>query len=606
LSWALPLPVVVPLLAAALNAALDHVTPRWAHDGVTILGVAAAFVFSILILVHSMSGETLHWFGGWRPRSGVAIGIGFAVDPLGAGMAVLASGLTLAALVYSLTFVETASRSYDILLAAFGGAMCGFALTGDLFNMFVWFELMGVAAYALAGFKVSELGPLQGAINMAVTNTVGAYFILIGIALLYARTGALNLAQIGRTLSGEHAGGLEIMALTLILVGFLIKAAIVPFHFWLADAHAVAPAPICVLFSGVMVEIGLLGAARVYWTIFDAPFGSHQIAIRNLLVAVGLVTAFLGAAMAFFQQHIKRLLAYSTISHAGVMLVGIGLLDSKSLAGVADLVLAHGLLKGGLFLACGVLLAEFQKVDELRLFGRGRAYPVLGVLFGLGGIGLIGLPYVGAYLGHAQIDEGAVLTHLTWVPPLLMVAAAISAAAILRAGARVFLGWGTRKDWLLTEQPPENPPERDAKVPLMLAITALLIVLGLVVSVVPGLGQRAEYGASRFRDRAAYAERVLHGKPMKEPPARLPFVVQPTTGASVLYGIGAGILTLLFVAFGLWRDRLPDAWRVATGRLAGPPIAVLKGAHSGIIGDYVMWITVGTAILGGVWALTLR
>jgi len=604
MSWMLPLPVVLPLLAAAVNAALDHVTPRWVHDSVTVAGLASSFVFSILIMVDSMSGEPLHWFSGWTPRGGVAIGIGFAVDPLGAGMAVLASGLALAAVLYSLTYIETESRNYDILIGAFGGAMCGFALTGDLFNMFVWFELMGVAAYALAGLKVSELGNLQGGINMAVTNTVGAYFILIGVALLYARTGALNLAQIGRTLAGQHAGGVEIVALTLILVGFLVKAAIVPFHFWLADAHAVAPAPVCLLFSGVMVELGLFGAARVYWTIFDAPFGAHQIAIRNVLIVFGLVTAFVGAVMAFLQSHLKRLLAYSTISHAGMMLAGVGLLDSKSLGGVATLVLSHGLLKGGLFLACGVLLAQFKQIDELRLFGKGRALPVLGVLFGLGAVGLIGLPYVGSYVGHAGIDEGATLTHLTWVSPLLMLAAGISSAAILRAGARVFLGWGPSHDWLLSQQPPEDPPERDARVPLMVAITGVVIVLGLVVSIVPGLSQRAEYGAERFRDRAGYAERVLHGKPMKT--KVLPYAIQPTTGESVVYGIGAGLVTLLFAAFGLWRNRLSDAWRTSAGRVAGPPLAVLKEVHSGVIGDYVMWITLGTALLGGVWALTLR
>jgi multicomponent Na+:H+ antiporter subunit D len=604
MSWLLPLPAVVPLLGAALNAVLDHVTPKWAHNAVTVGSVAASFVFSILIMVDSMSGEQLHWFGGWEPRSGVAIGIGFAVDPLGAGMAVLASGLTLAALVYSLTYIESASRAYDILIAAFAGAMCGFALTGDLFNMFVWFELMGVAAYALAGFKITELGPLQGGLNMAVTNTVGAYFILLGIGLLYARTGALNLAQIGRTLAGQASGGVEIVALTLILVGFLVKAAIVPFHFWLPDAHAAAPAPVCVLFSGVMVELGLFGAARVYWTIFDAPFGAHQVAIRNLLLAFGLVTALLGALMAFLQAHLKRLLAYSTISHAGVMLVGVALLDSKSLGGVGMLVVSHGLLKGGLFLACGVLLTRFGTVEELDLHGKGRALPVLGVLFALGGLGLIGLPYIGSYVGHAAVGEGATLHHLTWIPPLLLVATAVSSAAILRAAARVFLGWGPRDDWLLSVQPPEQPEGRSAWLGGMVAVTVVLVAAGLAVSLVPGLSQRAEYGAERFRDRAGYAERVLHGAPMRE--KRLPYALQPTTAASVAYGAGALALTLLVTAFGLWRNRLSEALRLAGGRVAGPPLAVLRGVHSGVIGDYVMWITVGTALLGGIWALTLR
>jgi multicomponent Na+:H+ antiporter subunit D len=598
-SWLLPLPAVIPLVGAASIIALGHVTPRVVHNLIAVAATAASFVFAILVLVESVPQERLHWFGGWTPRSGVAIGIAFTSDPLGAAMAVLASGLTLAALLYSLAYLTEASHQYHVLMCAFGGAMCGFALTGDLFNMFVWFELMGVAAYALAGFKVRELGTLQGAINFAVTNTIGAYFILVGIALLYARTGALNFAQIGRTLAGEPAGGVEIVALTVILVGFMVKAAIVPFHFWLADAHAVAPAPVCVLFSGAMVELGLLGVARAYWTIFDAPFGSHQIAIRNVLIAAGLITAVVGAVMAFLQSHLKRLLAYSTISHAGAMLVGIGLLDTKSLAGAADLVLSHGLLKGGLFLAAGIVFVKYRGIDEQRLFGKARGDWGLAALFFLGAIGLAGLPYVGTYIGHAQIDEGTVLQHMEWIAPVLMLASGVSTAAILRAGGRIFLGWGSRDDELLSQQPPEEPSDEPGHFVAMTAVTAVLIVLGLVVSIAPGLGQRAEYGAERFRDRAAYADRVLHGIPMKPPEARLPFSVSPTGASSVLYGLGATAIALAVAAFGLWRRRPGAHADVA-------PLRVLRTVHSGVIGDYVMWLTLGTALLGGVWALTLR
>src|SRR5205085_10680426 len=188
-----------------------------------VLAAAAATAVSLLVMLDAQRGDVLHWFGGWHPHGNVAIGIGFVADPLGAGMAAFACGLTTLALAYSWTYMREASRLFDVLMLVFCGAMAGFALTGDLFNMFVWFELMGVAAYALAGFKVEELGPIQGAINFAISNTFGAYLILLGIALLYARTGALNFAQLGQFLAARPADRLVVVALTLVLVGFLVK-----------------------------------------------------------------------------------------------------------------------------------------------------------------------------------------------------------------------------------------------------------------------------------------------------------------------------------------------------------------------------------------------
>ncbi len=186
-----------------------------------------------------------------------------------------------------------------------------------------------------------------------------ALIVLIAPLLFFAALarpvdGVIALSLVGTlaTLAtGQKSSGLVVVAFTLLVAGFLVKPAIVPFHAWLADAHAVAPAPICLLFSGIMVELGLLAVARVYWTVFDAPFGSHQASVRNLLIVLGVVTALLGALMRFLQSHLKRLPAYSTISHAGAMLAGNAVLNTKSLAGVATLVLSHGLIKGALFSA---------------------------------------------------------------------------------------------------------------------------------------------------------------------------------------------------------------------------------------------------------------
>jgi multicomponent Na+:H+ antiporter subunit D len=605
MSWLVPLPLAVPLLSAAALLAGSHVLPRRAQNAIAIAAAATATVFAVLLMLRTERGDVLHWFGGWTPRGTVSIGIDFTADPFGAGLAALACGVVLCCLVYSSTFMHEASGLFDVLVLVFCGAMCGFALTGDLFNMFVWFELMGVAAYALAGFEVRELGPVQGAFNFAITNTVGAYALLLGIGLLYGRTGALNLAQMGKALAGSRTDGLLVVAITLVVVGFLVKAAAVPFHMWAADAHAVAPSPVAALFSALELQLGLFAIARVYWTVFDAPFGGHRDAVRDLLLAVGLASALLGAVMCFLQRHLKRLLAYSTISHSGIILVGIALLDPKGLAGGANLVLSHAFLKGGLFLVVGVLLALGRSVDELRLHGRCRQLRFAGLLFGLGGLGLIGLPYVGSFLGHSLVDDAATREGLHWIVPLTWIAAAISAGTILRAGARVFLGWGPRDDDLLTTEPPEEPPERTAVYGALIAPATVMIALGLAASLVPGLQQRTEAGAEHFRDRAAYVGRVLGAKQI-ERGHRLPYAIAQTPVESWVWGLASGGLAVLVAAFGLWRHRLPAALRARSANMLGPPVRTLKLVHSGIVGDYLMWITVGTAVIGGVWALTLK
>src|SRR3984957_16747283 len=194
----------------------------------------------------------------------------------------------------------------------FLAGITGFCLTGDIFDMFVWFELMGVAAYALTAYRPEERGPIQGALNFAITNSVGAYLSLSGIAVIYGRTGALNMAQIGRAIAGHRPDGLVVVAFLLIITGLLIKSSIVPFHFWLADAHAVAPTPVCVLFSGVMVELGLYGIARVYWSGFGGARGPRA-GLAAIFETLGLLTAVVGALFCFRERHLKRFLAFSKI-----------------------------------------------------------------------------------------------------------------------------------------------------------------------------------------------------------------------------------------------------------------------------------------------------
>jgi multicomponent Na+:H+ antiporter subunit D len=600
MTWIPPLLVAIPLLAAAVTAGLDHVTPDRVQDALVVGASAATTAFAFLLLYRAEGHEVVHWFGGWKPHHGVVLGIDFAVGPLAAGMCAVIGLVVTLALVYSLTFLREAARLFDALMLVALAAMCGFAMSGDLFNLFVWLELMAVSAYALTGFQVERLGPVQGAVNFAITNSLGGYLFAVGIALVYARTGTLNLAQMGSALSHGPVGGLVIVAMTLLFCGFLIKGAVVPFHLWAADAYAVAPAPVCAVLGGVMTDIGLIGVARLYWTVFSVPFG-HGHPVGDVLLWLGIVTALLAGTMAFLQRHLKRMLAYSVVCHIGIMLAGVGLLDSSALAGAELIFLAHALLTAGLFFVAGILHVDHALIDELHLHGRGRGSWVLAVAWFAGTIGLIGTPYVGIYLGHGLVDEGA----RPWVPALLWLASVLAGAALLRAGARIFLGWGDEDDPLLGRAMEEDPLERDVRRPLLVGVALVAVALGVGISVVPGLGQRAKYAADRFRDTGGYAARVLHDHPLP-PPQRLPVSVEHTSLESLLYGGSATILAFGLALVGLYRRRLPRAVSAVGERTVAPPIRVLRELHSGVVGDYVTWIAVGTAVTGGVWAVLLR
>jgi multicomponent Na+:H+ antiporter subunit D len=579
-----PLVVALPLLAAAAVGALGHFAPSRV-DNLVAIGVSIAVtVFSVLLVFRS-EHETIHyWFGGLKPRRGIAIGISFSVDPLSAALAALIGLLATAALVVSWDyFGEAVPQHFHVLMLIFLGSMAGFALSSDLFNMFVFFELMSIAAFALTGYRIEQSQALQGAINFAVVNSIGAFLLLTGIALLYGRTGALNLAQIGQVLSRGRPDGLVVVAFTLVVVGFLTKAGAVPFHFWLADAYAVAPAPVCILFAGVMSDLGLHAVGRTYWDAFSGALRADASSVRGVLIAIGVATALLGAAMAFVQAGLKRMLAFVVISHIGVFLAAVGLLTATGLAGAAVYVIADGLVKGAIFCAVASIGRRLGETDELALHGRGGPIPITGGVLAAGSLALAAIPPLAILSGHG------------WLRALLALASGVSAGALLRAAGRIFLGLGSKRDELLSRAPSGAEAElRDlprAGALLWLPGIALLAA-GLALAFTPGLARRAVQQAERSIDRPALARETLHGVPAPLP--KPTFARSPETfayaGASVLLAFGVAGL-------GLYRRRVPAA--------LAAPLNRLKLLHDGVVGDYVAWLTAGTALLGGLWALLL-
>ncbi|MGV9351371.1 complex I subunit 5 family protein [Streptomyces spiralis] len=580
----LPLLPAVPLLGAALLVAGGRHLPRPVAEAFGCLAAATTAALAIVLLPHS-SPALVEWVGGWFPKGGESVGIVLIGDGPSLGMAALVSLLTLAALAYSWHYFDEPPRghagTFPALILLFQGGMCGFAVAGDLFNAFVFFELMSAVAYALTGYRIDEAKAVQGALSFALVNSLGAYFMLMGIALLYARTGELAMAKIAEGLNaaaGHHGpDALTLTAFVLVLTGLLVKAAAVPFQFWLPDAHAVAPTPVCMLLSGVMVELGVYGVWRVYGTVFSGPGGLPAADVTRTLVVLGVLTGAVGAVMCWYQRHIKRLLAFSTIAHTGLFLIAVGVLKAEADDGAALYILGHAGVKAALFACAGILLDRYGTVDEFSLHGRARHLRGVGAIFAVAGLALAGLPPFGTGLGKA-VSEEAVGAPLTVV---YVAASALTGAAVLRVAARVFLGLGPRPEEREGEEREEDKtsgadeePEtrqRLVRVPrTMGTVPAVLLAAALAVGVVPGFAGLVGHAVDEAGTWGVFSS--VHW-----------------TATGVLLDL---LSTLLAVGLALVAVTRP-------GLLSAPEWALpLRRLQSGHVGDYVAWLLVGTTLLG--------
>lgn len=313
--------------------------------------------------------------------------------------------------------------------------------------------------------------------------------------------------------------------------------------------------------------------------------------------------------MCYRQRHIKRLLAFSTISHSGLFLVGLGYLSAPALAGASLYILAHGLSKGSLFLGAGILRHRLGTVDEYLLHAKGKGLRATTVLFVLGALALTGLPPTATYVGKALIEEEGALLGFGWTKYIFVIASAVTGGALLRVCGRVFLGWGSnepRAGWAPRQEAGEEETEtveaHDRTPAVMFVPAALLVGLALVLPVLPSLRAGTEAAAESFIDGDGYRAAVLEGAALEIPAAPEHPGPKPS---GLSYGIASIAGAVAFGGLGLVGPRsqraLPHVFRHALGRVGGR----LQALHSNHVGDYVAWLTLGVALYGGVFAALL-
>jgi multicomponent Na+:H+ antiporter subunit D len=574
----LPLPVVIPLAGAILCPLAGRLSGR-----LPLLISLAAMAGTLLVLVllaPTVFGGTIlvHFMGGWGPVGGQALGISFAADPFGMVYALACAGIGALLLLYTLSELGGIGRhelgDFACLFLLLLAALEGTALTGDLFNMFVWYEVAALASYALTAFWLERPVALEAAFKLLVLTTIASFAVFIAAALLYADHGALNLAQLHQSIQRDGLRTADVVALGLLLAGFGTKAGLVPFHAWLADAHTAAPGPVSALFSGLMVNLGIVAVARLAFQVYGPANG---LPVLGLAMGLGLVSALGGALLALAQDDLKRLLAYDTVSQVGVMLVGLASGSRTGLAGTSYQLLNHALFKALLFLCAGAIIHTTGMTNLSEMGGLARRKPALAGAFVLGVLAIAGVPPLNGYVSLSLVHEALLEGHQPG-PLVVMVAAdVVTFAALSRAAWQAFF------------RPRPEPYEHEQ--PLQPGMTAALATLGalcVAFGLLPRLLlERMMAPAAGLLQADTYATAVLGAARRL---ATAPVSFSYTSADAVLS------LAVTLVLGGAL------AWRAATWRQPSP-LRALRAVHTGSVNDYAAYLVAGIVLVVAVLLL---
>ncbi len=499
----LTLPVAIPLVTLALCALLQRhaATQRL----VSLTGSAGLLAASLALLIAVFDGTVLATqFGNWA----APFGISFVADRFSAAMVVITGLMSVAVSVYAL-----AGRAHDRERAWFHplyqGLLLGVTgafLTGDIFNLYVWFEIMLIASFGLL-VQGGTRAQLDAGIKYVVLNLLVTTLFLLGVGLLYGLTGTLNMADLALALPRVENRGLVSALAVLFLLAFGAKAAVFPLFFWLPAAYHTASAPVVAIFAALLTKVGVYAILRC----FTLLFGSEMDLIGPLvgaLAALTMITGVLGAASHF---DIRRILSFHIISQIGYMLVGLAVSTPLALAGSILYVLHHIVVKANLFLIAGAVRLAGGSYDLKRIGGLHRSAPVLALLFAVPALSLAGLPPLsGFWAKFAVIRSSLDAGHVALAVVALMVGL-LTLYSMLKIWNEAF--WKTASP--LSQQAADRwraaPAERLTLLAPIAALAGMTLTIGLWTEPFVDFSLRA---AEQMLDRNAYIDAVLGTAPL--------------------------------------------------------------------------------------------
>ncbi len=466
-----PLFVAIPLGTAFVIPLAARLHPRLA-DGLAILATAALIGLCVRLPEHDLTYQ----MGGWPAPEGIEL----RIDQLTRLMLMTVSALASIICLYSVSYLQrftSRHHYYSLFLFLIAGTL-GVVLTGDLFNLYVFMEITAIASYALVAFGGEDEG-FEASFKYAVIGGLSSSMILIGIALLYAMTGTLNMTHLATRM--QELGRLAPLqfALALFVCGFSVKAAMVPFHAWLPDAYPAAPAPISALLSGIVSKVvGVYVLARLLFNVFGVNDD-----VLLLMRWMGGITMVLGGLLALGQYDIKRLFAYSSISQVGLIVLALGFGTLWGVVGGLFHLVNHAAFKSLLFLNAGQVELAAGTRDLRVMGGLGRVIPITKITCIVGSLSMAGIPPFGGFWSKLIIVFAAVQAAHTGWAVLVVVMSIVTLAYQLRVLKEAFYSSDSATQRTVTDVPLRPEPALMILPAVLLAIAccalSLLMLSGL-------------------------------------------------------------------------------------------------------------------------------
>jgi len=427
----IPFFVIIPLGGAFIISLIGKKV-KWFPDVAGTFATLALMIISVLsVWIVNKYGMQVYNVGGWK----IPLGIGMVLDGFTCFMLVTVNLVAFLITLFSVNYMNRYTSKwlfYALFLLMLTG-MNGVIVTGDMFNLFVFLEIASVSSFALVAFG-TEKYELEAAFKYAIMSSVGSAFILLGIIFLYSYTSTLNMADMAGVLMQKGQGNIILLVSVLFLMGFGLKAALVPFHAWLPDAHPSAPAPISAMLSGILIKtLGIYTLCRLFFNVL----GATQ-PILSILMFMGILSMLAGVFLAIGQWDFKRLLAYHSISQIGYVVLGIGIGTPLGILGGLFHLFNHSIFKSLLFLNSGAIEYAIETRDLKLMGGLSEKMPITSKTSLIASLSIAGIPPFNGFWSKLIIIAACVQAEHYIYAALAIVGSILTLASFMKVQKYAF------------------------------------------------------------------------------------------------------------------------------------------------------------------------